>query len=273
MNDEMKNRPHHGPQGGPPGRGPMKTEVVAQGNDIYDITGMVHQYLIVGKEKALLIDTGMGTGRIRPLIEQVTKLPIVLINTHGHPDHAGGNAEFDTPAYMCPDDFDVFEKMATKEFRLDELSAHRSREEVEKELQPTAQHPVAIEDGAVIDLGGRTVKVIYTPGHTHGSLSVYDEETGYMFVGDNAMSRRTSLHEWCSSPLSVFISSLEKIKSYGPVRLYSGHDPKYSEPELLDRLIACAGEILNGAQGELDNIRGTEAYVYGLISYVEDKVN
>lgn len=273
MNEEIRKAGGPGRPGGP--GGPMKTEVREIGNGIYDIAGGFHQYFIVGKDRVLLIDTGMGMESPRKYVEQITDLPIILVNTHGHPDHAGGNADFD-PAYMCPADFDVFEKMATKEFRVEDMGKRRDKAELEKILMPTGPHPVPVEDGHVFDLGGRQVKVIYTPGHTHGSISLYDEQTGYMFTGDNCMSGMTALHEWNASPLSVFEESLKKIKAMNPVRIYTGHDRSYNEVELIDRQIELCEDVLNGAEGVFQNVRGYDAFVYEKngtsISYTADKI-
>ena len=268
-----------GPNGAKgPGRGPggpMKTEIRKIGDGVYDIAGGFHQYLITGSEKALLIDTGMGLESPRRYIEQVTDLPVILVNTHGHPDHAGGNADFD-PAYMCPADFDVFEKMATKEFRIEDMGKHRDKAELEKILMPTGPHPVAIEDGAEFDLGKRKVRVIYTPGHTHGSISLFDEQTRYIFTGDNCMSGMTALHEWNASPISVFEESLKKIRALNPERIYTGHDRTYNTTELVDRQIELCEDVLNGAEGVFGNVRGYEAFLYEKngtsISYTKDKI-
>ena len=56
----------------------------------------VISYLITGSEKALLVDTGLGMGNIRKVVEELTSLPVLVMNTHTHFDHIGGNALFDT---------------------------------------------------------------------------------------------------------------------------------------------------------------------------------
>lgn len=53
-------------------------------------------YLILGREKALLFDTGMGISDIRKVVEELTKLPVIVLNSHTHNDHVGGNWQFDT---------------------------------------------------------------------------------------------------------------------------------------------------------------------------------
>ncbi len=207
-----------------------------------------NEYLILGKEKALLIDTGMGIGSIRAIVEKITDLPIVLINTHGHPDHAGGNAEFE-PALMNPADFDTFEKMATKEFRIGDVSHMPGAEANVKKLQPTGPHPVPVKDNAVLDLGGRQVKVLYTPGHTHGSLSLYDEQTGSLINGDDTMAHMTTLAGWESSSVAVLAESLRRMKELHPVKVMGGHMPNINGPELIDKVLSCCEDVLAGIPG------------------------
>ncbi|MFR2691607.1 MAG: MBL fold metallo-hydrolase [Enterocloster bolteae] len=64
--------------------------------------------LVVGKEKALVFDTGSGTDDIHGMVRKLTGLPLVVINSHGHFDHIGGNSQFDT-VYMHQDDFVILE--------------------------------------------------------------------------------------------------------------------------------------------------------------------
>lgn len=66
-------------------------------------------YLIVGQERALLIDTGTGIGNIGAVVRGITSLPVDVAATHGHPDHLGGKNWF-THYYVHPDD----EKMSRK---------------------------------------------------------------------------------------------------------------------------------------------------------------
>lgn len=206
----------------------------------------------------MLIDSGMGIGSLRAEVEKVTKLPVILINTHGHPDHAGGNAEF-PPALMCPAEFDVYEKMATQEYRKQDSGPKPgSPGDFGKpiDLQPTGPAPVPVEDEALLDLGERVVKVLYTPGHTHGSISLFDAQTASLFAGDNVMAERASVYEWNSGTIADLHRSLLRMKALEPAKLYSGHRPNVLEPELLDREIRCVEQLLNGAVGMPQRVRG-----------------
>ena len=205
------------------------------------------QYLVLGGERALLIDTGMGIGSIREAVERLTALPVTVINTHGHPDHAGGNAEF-APALMAPAEFEVYERMATREFRIQDVSHMPGGEKAAEKLQPTGPAPVPVADGEVIDLGGRALRVIYTPGHTRGSICIYDEATGALFSGDNVQARTTTLREWNSATVAELARSLKKLAALAPTKILGGHRPNVNVPELLGKVLACAEDVLNGAE-------------------------
>lgn len=219
------------------------------------------QYLVLGTEKALLVDTGIGIGSLRKVVESITSLPVIVVNTHCHPDHAGGNAEFD-PALINPADLDVFQKMATLEFRREDVSRMPGGEEWAAQLQPTGPEPIFASDGQLIDLGGRTLQLIFTPGHTHGSLCVYEEATGVLFTGDNVQANTTALREWNSSTVEEFYESLQKLSKLNVKRILGGHRPNDNPADLLQRKLECAKQVLDGAKGEAHERMGQVTFVY-----------
>ena len=248
------------------GRPPLVKEITARpiGDDIYNISSPpvgFQQYLVTGTERALLVDTGMGIGSIRKVVESITSLPVIVVNTHCHPDHAGGNAEFGT--VLCnPADLDVFRQMATKEFRAGDVSHMPGDVDWAAQLQPTAPEPQAAEDGQIVDLGGRQLQIIFTPGHTHGSLCVFEEATGTLFTGDNVQARTTTVREWNSSSVEELYESLQKLSRLPVKRILGGHQPNDNPPELLAKEIRCAEEILAGAVDEPGEFRGLTVYVH-----------
>ena len=75
-----------------------------------------YMYLVVGEEKAALIDTGMGFPGLRQLVERLTDKPVMVLNTHGHLDHIGGNDEFDC-IYLHPDNLTVYVEHGMESYR------------------------------------------------------------------------------------------------------------------------------------------------------------
>lgn len=221
-----------------------------------------HIFLVLGKEKAMLIDTGLGLGSLRSVVEDITELPIILINTHGHPDHCGGNAEF-TNTYMNLSDRDVFEAKCSYEARYKELSG-RNITGLDK-LQGTPALPNPVEDGQIFDLGGREMMIIYTPGHTKGSICIYDGKSKSLFAGDNIMAGNTDILEPFAANISDYRKALLKLSSLDIEKIYAGHSPYEVMPSVIVNKITCTDRILNGEKGEYYKSFRGEGY-----SVVED---
>lgn len=120
-------------------------------------------YLIEGNDKAILIDAGTKIPGLKKIVESITSKPVTLLATHVHSDHTGEAInEFDK-IYISPGDT-VMIPANVKDFFKGEI--------------------LYLKDGEKIDLGGRVIDVIFTPGHTYGSVSFFDKEKGYGFSGD-----------------------------------------------------------------------------------------
>lgn len=223
------------------------------GNGVYAVSAPMEEqiYVVVGTEKAAVIDTGMGIGSLKEAARAITRLPFVVINTHGHPDHAGGNAEFDALAYMHPDDTDVYSKMCTVEFRIGDIRGIFGRPvpEWEDALAPFAPKTVPLEDGQGFGLGGRTLTAYHLPGHTYGSVVLYDRENRLLFSGDGLTSNETWLYLDYSTTLEAYHGALVAFAGKGLeiASVFPGHLPIPAPTAILDDMISLTGKILDGA--------------------------
>lgn len=126
-------------------------------------------YLVEGEEKAAVIDTGITEGAtITPMLRTLTDKPLILVVTHAHPDHFYHMDEFDT-VYMSHKEFDLGPEIL--KFMMEG-----------KDLDLVSTIPMAT--GSVIDLGGRALEIVDVPGHTPGSVAVYDKTDDLLFTGD-----------------------------------------------------------------------------------------
>ena len=162
---------------------------------------LVISYLILGEKSALLWDTGLGIGDIRACAEALTALPITVLNSHNHPDHIGGNAQFDR--VMCYDIDSAVERL-TRGYSHEELEGFIVPEEI---IDPPADFPgepffvvgkaptATVVDGQILDLGNRELEVIYTPGHNSSCITLIDERNGLLFTGDT----------WYPGPLYAYL--------------------------------------------------------------------
>ncbi len=146
-------------------------------------------YLIVGEKRALLFDTGMGIGDLKKVTAQLTKLPIILLNSHTHNDHVGDNWEFSTIYGVDTD----FTRQNARGSRLDAQTEITPDQicgvlpkgfDSEAYATPPWKITAYTRDGDRFDLGGRTLEVIATPGHTPDAISLLDRANGLLFTGD-----------------------------------------------------------------------------------------
>ena len=169
--------------------------------------------LIVGEEKCLLIDNGIGDDDFRELPPELVPLmkgkELVCVATHGHVDHIGGYRFFDS-LWLMPEDYPIVQARYGEKFSAET-----------KTLEKTQL--LDLKDGQVFDLGGRTVKTIATPGHTWGSCCFYDDKAQIMMTGD-ALNRHIMYQ--CVTPavpLRICAEGLENLLAYKFDIFLGGH--------------------------------------------------
>jgi glyoxylase-like metal-dependent hydrolase (beta-lactamase superfamily II) len=231
-------------------------------------------YLIVGEKRALLFDTGMGISDIKKVVGELTKLPIVVLNSHTHDDHVGGNWEF-SMIYGMDTDF-------TRQ------NARGSREDAQAEITPDqicgtlpkgfdskayATLPWKItaytHDGDRFDLGGRTLEVIATPGHTPDAISLLDRANGLLFTGDTYYPAPI----WLFRPetdLDAYAVSIRRLAALAPqVRVVIGaHNLPVASPAVLPRLVTAFDAVRVGKVKPAADSPGKVLYKVDDISFL-----
>lgn len=187
-------------------------------------------FLLIGDEKAMLIDTGVGIGDLRGFVRKLTDKPLMVCYTHNHMDHVGGAGVFDN-AYIHPKDMAAFANGGgigldiEKRKEYINFIAEREKGEYPYNLDVDVtewgpQPPLyPLEDEQAIELGNRRVTVYECPGHTAGSVCFLDESARILFLGD-ACNCNLGLG---GAPDTPNFTSIEKALFYLK-RLYSMRD-------------------------------------------------
>lgn len=225
---------------------------------IYAIGGeAVVRYLILGEHHALLFDTGYGFGDISKFVKTLTDLPLYVVNSHGHVDHAGGNFYFDGPVYMHPADIEVYKRHQSREFRDITWQELRKMQRVfffmgniipkryDREVYlkgPVFDHFLPAEDGQTWDLGGMVLEAIEIPGHTPGSIGLYCRKKRLFFSGDG-MNGSTWLFLPESCSLAVYLNSLKRVKQLDFDYMLGGHSMALEPKTTLDDYIDVAENL------------------------------
>ena len=222
-------------------------------DDLWSITGFAHEmmYLVVGSQKAMLVDTGMGIGDLDAVVRKITRLPVFVVNTHGHPDHAGGNPLF-KHIWLHPSDRPILRRMCTDSYRSADINAADGMDEAQRQhaiSEMVHYRPVQtrmIRQGQVFDLGGRNFEVIETPGHTPGSVCLLNSREKLLITGDTVVETPVWLYLPHSMPLEIYRQSLDRLweRRNEFKILLPGHPSVPLGKNHLRDLITCAGEIL-----------------------------
>lgn len=210
-------------------------------------------YLITGARRAVLFDTGLGLVRLRPVVEQLTRLPVDVINSHTHYDHVGGNAEFnsilalDTPYTRANMAGFGAENLVTEV--APEAFCHEPPAGADKANFHTRpwQATRFVGDGEVLDLGGRQVEILQVPGHTPDALALFDRANGLLWTGDTYYDGGLWLFV-AETDLDLYAHSLERLLALLPevTWLLPAHNVARVSPEKLEAVPPALAKVRSG---------------------------
>ena len=220
-----------------------------------------HCYLLIGSDRALLIDTGLGICNICEQVRKLTDKPVTAVATHIHWDHIGGHkyfsnfyaheAELDWLNGKFPLPVQVVKDMLTDRCELPE-DFDISKYEI-FQGKPSR----VLKDGDTIDLGGRMIQAFHTPGHSPGHLCFWEAEKGYLFGGD-LVYKGSLFANYPSTDPQSYLNSLEKIAALPAKRIFPGHHSLDIHPEIVIGMRDAFREL--DTEGKLHHGSGTHNY-------------
>lgn len=219
-------------------------------------------YLVIGENNAVLLDTGMGIGNIKLVVDELTEKPVSVINTHSHLDHLGGNHLFSDIAIY--DDSNAIETMQMKN---DYWRRYEKRilswKPWPKGFTPETfriypSNPTRLlYDKDRIELGGRTLEVLHAPGHCPDEIVLFDRAKRGLFTGDAFYLARLYAHG-PSSDLDVYYNTAKRLANLIPEVdwLYPSHKETKGSSTKLSEMVEAFQKILNGtAKFEIGEMR------------------
>jgi glyoxylase-like metal-dependent hydrolase (beta-lactamase superfamily II) len=241
--------------------------------------GHVCSWLVEGSERAALIDSGLGIAPVRPVVEALTSRPVTVVNSHYHFDHVGGNHEFDDIAIHrvgAPRLEETLSDEAAAGYMrtLQEVVELRGPSEELRESAPGAlvsesvPRPLPpgfrpsewttrpsratriLDDGDTLDLGGRELRVLHTPGHSPDGISLWDEQGGLLFAGDVLSYGHVYAH-FADSDLARYSATLARLEDHAAANsvILLGHcERPVVDAEILPDTRAVVEQALRGGE-------------------------
>jgi len=242
----------------------------------------VISYLILGSQKAILFDTGMGISDVHKLATELIMnrgakdgaansplqvghagpsklgasanppLQIIVLNSHTHDDHVGGNWQFDT-IYSMDTDFSRQNAKGSVEDAQAEIAPGEICGELPKGFESKSYRTKPwhitkyIHDGDTIDLGGRTIEILSTPGHTPDAITLFDRANGLLFTGDTYYPAPI----WLFRPetdMDAYAKSIARLAALAPkVKVVLGaHNVPVAPPSILPGLVSSFADFRAG---------------------------
>ena len=214
-----------------------------------------------GRDRDAFIDTGMGLASLKDAARDLLEKPVVAVATHIHFDHVGGLHEFDQRVVHNLEaeqmaDYKEWAELDGRALREDFLNVLEDPEleipdllitaspradfEIESYQICSAAPTRSVEEGDVIDLGDRVFEVLHLPGHSPGSIGLWELSTGILFSGD-AVYDGPLLDELPESDIGAYVRTMKRLRELPISVVHGGHDASFGRArlhELIDAYLA-----------------------------------
>jgi len=211
-----------------------------------------------GRDSDLLVDTGSGLSPLRAAIADLLDKPVIAVATHIHYDHVGGLHEFDRRlmhrveaprmnpyrefhpirASAFPPSFREYLQAAGARDLLVDAIPYSGWTPDDYEIRATTPTR-ELEDGDIVDLGDRAFEVMHLPGHSPGSIGLWEARSGVLFSGD-AIYDGPLLDMLPDSNVSEYVRTMKRLRALPVTVVHGGHEPSFGR----ERMVALADAYL-----------------------------
>lgn len=209
----------------------------------------VISFLIIGTKSSILLDTGMGISNIKEIVDQLTSGEVRVINSHCHFDHVGDNDKFFSVSIYNEEN--AIERLK-KGYSIEELKEHTDSylfsEGYPHGFNPNNYQilpiiPNILNDGDIINLGNRQLKVLHTPGHSPDSIMLLDKEHRILFTGDTFYPAALYAHFdsdfYGDSNFETYLNTMKRISKLSSDLdyIYCSHNEPIVNPNILHKVV------------------------------------
>lgn len=209
---------------------------------------------VSGRDADLIIDAGMGISSLSHAIAGLVDKPVIAVATHTHLDHTGSLHEFkqrlvhpcEAHQLQHPEPFPVLCSNLWPEgmraliqeqgYEVPDLLVDAYPSEgfdPEAFRTPACTATGTVEEGHVIELGNRAFEVLHLPGHSPGSIGLWEKNTGTLFSGD-AVYDGPLLDSLPDADITTYIATMKRLRRLPATVVHAGHDPSFGRSRLLE---------------------------------------
>lgn len=225
--------------------------------------------LVIGSSKALLVDTGYGLYSLKDYITNITKKPLIVVDSHGHMDHTGGNYQF-REVYINKLDYELCVHHNNYEWRKNNISQAQKLNLIDESfnidnyLTKREGNLVILHEDQEFDLGDINVKIINMEGHTKGSVGFLIKEDKILISSDAACPFVWLFLEESTS-VSIYKNMLKKVLKLPFDNFLVGHGagvllPKERMVEFLNT--ASSIDLEKSVKVSFNNFEHLNSYCY-----------
>ena len=192
-----------------------------------------------GRDRDMLVDSGMGVVSLREHVRLVCERPLIAVGSHTHFDHIGGHHEFaERAVHAAEAEILAYPSrrstVADRWVREDMFTAAPAADfrAADYEVRP-APATRLLRDGDIVDLGDRRFEVMHLPGHSPGSIALWEESTAVLFSGDVVYDGEL-VDDAYHSDIDDYLESMERLRHVPARVVHAGHFESFGGARLVE---------------------------------------